>query len=403
MIKMVIRKEDLFKILYYMLWVIFNMAFFFLKQTELQYMVNTSSLYNDICLLVGVSLILLFFLTRTFTVKELIIYVCVAILIGTSLVTLHDKYLMVALGFILLGRTIDAEELVRVDIAVKIFVLGTVLFMCFIGYLPNYTKLINGSYKQGFGFSHPNGLAGITFIILLEWMYIRYKKIKIWEYVLIIVFASAVWNVAASRTNAYTFILIFVCLILSKVFPKLFKSKIVINFLALLPLIITIVSFGLIRLYEKGNAYVLAINEILTRRITQASLLLDRYGVSMFGQYVNTRGTRSVDYSSDALFSVDMLYIAVPIKYGVFILALLVIGYFFFIKRSAAKGNYKLVLMATYFIIMGFAETYLYRLQYNFTLALLLTYVNERSYLKGVTVGERKKQYKKELHVSDGL
>ena len=119
MIKMVIRKEDLFKILYYMLWVIFNMAFFFLKQTELQYMVNTSSLYNDICLLVGVSLILLFFLTRTFTVKELIIYVCVAILIGTSLVTLHDKYLMVALGFILLGRTIDAEELVRVDIAVK--------------------------------------------------------------------------------------------------------------------------------------------------------------------------------------------------------------------------------------------------------------------------------------------
>jgi hypothetical protein len=303
----------------------------------------------------------------------------------------------------LLGRTIDAEELVRVDIAVKIFVLGTVLFMCFIGYLPNYTKLINGSYKQGFGFSHPNGLAGITFIILLEWMYIRYKKIKIWEYVLIIVFASAVWNVAASRTNAYTFILIFVCLILSKVFPKLFKSKIVINFLALLPLIITIVSFGLIRLYEKGNAYVLAINEILTRRITHASLLLDRYGVSMFGQYVNTRGTRSVDYSSDALFSVDMLYIAVPIKYGVFILALLVIGYFFFIKRSAAKGNYKLVLMATYFIIMGFAETYLYRLQYNFTLALLLTYVNERSYLKGVTVGERKKQYKKELHVSDGL
>ena len=388
MIKMVIRKKDLYRIFYYMLWIIFNTAFFFLKQTELQYMVNTSGLYDNISLFVGISLIFLFLLTRTFTIKELMIYVSVAILIGASLITLHDKYLMVALGFILLGRTVDAEELVKVDIKIKIFVLVTVLFLCFIGYLPNYTKLINGSYKQGLGFSHPNGLAGTVFIILLEWMYIRYKKIKIWEYAIIIVLACMVWNVAASRTNAFTFILVFLCLILSKIFPNLFKNKTIINFLALLPLIITGISFGLIRLYERGNIYVLALNEVLTRRITQASLLLNRYGISLFGQFVNTRGTRSADYSADALFSVDMSYIAVPIRYGVFILALLVIGYFFFIKKSAAKGNYKLVLMATYFIVLGFAETYLYRVQYNFTLALLLIYVNERRKLKGETFSE---------------
>lgn len=389
--KMVVRKKDLYKILYYILWVIFNVAFFFLKQTELQYMTNTSNLYQDISLLVGISLIFLFLLTRTFTVKELVVYGCVVIFIGASLLTLHDKYLVVALGFILLGRMIDAEELVRVDFAVKIFVLVTVLSLCFLGYLPNFTKLINGAYKQGLGFSHPNGLACIVFVILLEWMYIRYNKLKILDYVFIITIVSLVWHVAASRTNAYTFFLIFVCIILSKIFPSIFKNRLVVNILAILPSIIAVLSFELIHLYEKGNTIVLVLNEILTRRITQASLLLNRYGISLFGQFVNIRGTRSVDYSSDALFSVDMTYITVPIRYGIVILALLLIGYYFFIKKSAENGNYKLVLAAMYFVILGFAETYLYRLQYNFTLVLLLMYINNKNNLKGETFSEGSK------------
>lgn len=383
MIKMVIQKKDLFKILYYTLWIIFNTSFFFLKQTELQYIVDTSNLYQNISLLVGISLFLLFLLKRKFTLRELIIYVFVGIFVGASLITLHDRYLIVALGFILLGRTIDVEELVSVDFSVKIFVLITVLSLCMVGYLPNYTNLINGSYKQALGFSHPNGLAGIVFVILLEWMFIRYKEMKKWEYFLILVVAYAVWNVAASRTSAFTFILIFACMIISKIFPQLFKNRFVINFLAVLPTLITAFSFLLIRMYEKGNIYVLVLNEILTRRITQASLLLNKYGISWFGQFVNVRGTRSVDYSADALFNVDMSYIAIPIRYGVVVLGLLLIGYFLFIKRSSIKGDYKLVLMATYFVVLGFAETYLYRLQYNVTLVLLLIYINERKYLKG--------------------
>ena len=143
MIKMVIQKKDLFKILYYTLWIIFNTSFFFLRQTELQYIVDTSNLYQNISLLVGISLFLLFLLKRKFTLRELIIYVFVGIFVGASLITLHDRYLIVALGFILLGRTINVEELVRVDFSVKIFVLITVLSLCMVGYLPNYTNLIN--------------------------------------------------------------------------------------------------------------------------------------------------------------------------------------------------------------------------------------------------------------------
>ena len=101
-----------------MLWVIFNTAFFFLEQTELQYMFNTSRLYQNISLFVGISLIFLFLLTKSFKIREVIIYTCVALLIIVSMLLLHDKYLMVALGFILLGRMVDAEDLVKIDISV---------------------------------------------------------------------------------------------------------------------------------------------------------------------------------------------------------------------------------------------------------------------------------------------
>jgi hypothetical protein len=108
--------------------------------------------------------------------------------------------------------------------------------------------------------------------------------------------------------------------------------------------------------------------------------LIDKYGVSLFGQFINVRGTRSVDYSSDALFSVDMSYVVIPIRYGVVIFALLLVGYFV-LTRRACSINKALVPAIFYYVILGFAETYFYRIQYNFTLMYLLVYF-------GVTASE---------------
>lgn len=390
--KVVIKKRDSYPLIYYLLWMVYNIAFFLCQQTELQYMYDTSSLYQSVSLVVGASLIFLFLITGKFNMRELIIYCVVAAIIGVCLITLHDKYLIVALGFVLLGRKIDTDQLVRVDLVTKLFVLISVLSMCFLGFIQNYSRYINGSYKQALGFSHPNMLSNIVFIILLEWMYIRYNKLKVWEYVLILVLAGVVWKIAASRTSAYTFIAIYICMVISKIFPKLLQNTVIVNLLALLPTLITVISFYLIKLYDKGNLFAIALNEIMTKRIKQASIMLNQYGLSMFGQFINTRGTRALEYSTNAVYNVDMSYIAIPVRYGIFVLLLLLIGYFLFIKKTAKVKNNKLLLVTIYFVVLGFAETYFYRIQYNFTMAFLLMYaMNDKGQSRGYICDENKK------------
>ena len=379
--KIVIKKGKEYLIVYYLLWVIYSFMFFLCQQTELQFMYNTSSLYQYISLVVGGMLLFLFLLTTKISkLKNLVIYGSVTLILGLSLLILHDKYLIVMFGFILLGRKVDPDQLIKVDLATKICVLSTVLFMWWIGFIPNYSSYINGAYKQALGFSHPNMLANVVYIVLLEWMYIHYNKMKIWEHAMILMFAGVVWNVAASRTSAYTFIIIYVCMIISKFLPNIFQKGIVVNLFALLPMLLTVVSFYLIRLYNNGNAFAIAINEITTRRLKQASIMLNQYGVSMFGQFVDTRGSRSLNYDANAVFNVDMAYIAIPVRYGIFILLLILLGYFFFIKKTAKNKNNKLLLFTVYFIILGFAETYFYRIQYNVTIAFLLIYVINLNY-----------------------
>ena len=270
-----------------------------------------------------------------------------------------------------------------------------VLCMCYFGLIQNYSSYINGSYKQALGFSHPNVLSNIVFVILLEWMYIRYNKMKVWEYTLILLAAGWVWSVAASRTSAYTFIGIYICMIISRIWSNFFQKKIVVNFCALLPAILTAVSFYLIRLYDRGNGFAVALNEVMTRRIKQASIMLGQYGVSLFGQFVSARGTRATESLScdlNEIFNVDMSYVALPIRYGVFVLALLIIGYYFFIKKAAEKKNNKLFLITVYFIVLGFSETCFYRIQYNFTIAFLLLYImDNKRQLRGHLCDENKK------------
>jgi hypothetical protein len=325
----------------------------------------------------------MFLIKSKFKRNQFLIYVIIISAVAVTVIMIKDKYILMALGFLLTAREINIKELLKLDVFVKIVTVIMVISLCKAGIFPNFTKVINGAYKEALGFSHPNVLTAIVLSILVEWIYLKYDTLRIKDYILVLLSVLWVWNVAASRSSVYSFVLYFLFVIFSKKHAHIYENKLFITIISLLSSVIAVLSFILLKLYNKGNSVVYLINEILTRRIYQASKLIDKYGVSLFGQFINVRGTRSVDYSSDALFSVDMSYIVIPIRYGLVIFVLLLVGYFI-LTRKASSINKALVPAILYYVILGFAETYFYRIQYNFTLMYLFVYV-------GVTVSESKK------------
>ncbi|WP_302579574.1 hypothetical protein [Clostridium saudiense] len=373
-----IKKSELYTKCYYILWAIFCISFFVLQQSEINYMYNVTNLYQNISIIVGCSLYLLFLAFGNFKPKQLIVYACVTVIVIVSIYILNDKYIFVALGFILLASKIDIEKFVKFDLKIKLFSLVLIISLCKLGVINNYTREINGAFKQGLGFSHPNFLTALVMIILIEWFYIRYHKLKLFDYIGIAICIVIIWNIAASRTSVLTFLVIYLMVIITKAFPNIFEINILKLIISILPIIGVVISFTMVYLYGKGVPFALSINTVVTGRLKLAYNLLNKYGISLFGQFINVYGTRSVNYTSDSLFNVDMSYVLIPIRYGVCILALLIIGYYFLSKFAINKKNNMFVLAIIYFVVLGLAESYFYRIQYNFTMVFLLAYVGEK-------------------------
>lgn len=373
-----IRDQDATVRLFYLLWIIYNLMFFYFRQTELFYRFDTEWIYKLTSLGVTAVLFLMILLKRTYPYKQFLVYAVIGAGLVLAVLMMRDKYLMVATGFILMAPEIDFKSFLRMDLKLKLWIFITVILMSKLGLIANFSSVINGTRKQALGFSHPNVMAGVFIVILLEYLYLRYERLQWTDHVLVV--AGILWinYIAASRSNLYTFIVIYILLIVSRRFPDFFCRKGVIRFIALMPVIFTGISFLLVRLYEAGNAFALKLNAVLTNRLMAASVMLADHGLSPFGQIVNTRGTRSVEVADDAVFSVDMSYIRMPIVYGIFITILILVGYYFFVCKAGERKNVKLMLSILFFVLLGFGESYFFRMQFNFTLPFVLMYINEK-------------------------
>ncbi|MCC8088633.1 MAG: hypothetical protein LIO79_05140 [Rikenellaceae bacterium] len=339
-------------------------------------MYDLNDIYQGICYLVFLGLAFLLLYQGKYSLKQFAVYVCVGCLLLLSIFYLRDAYLLVLLCFILNGANINLNDLVKFDLKIRIFLIAFIVSLSLMGVIDNYSAVINGVYKQALGFSHPNVLAAMVFVALIEWIYLRFYRLKWYDVVGMLVCCYIISQISAGRSSLYSFYIVFLLAIVLKIFPKILNSKVFKYLCSSLTVICTVICFWLVKLYELGNSYALILNEILTRRLLQAYRLLDAYGVSVIGQQVSTHGTRNSASSSAEYFSVDMSYIYIPIKYGVIILVLLCIGYFFYTKKVIEEKNVPLLISIIFFIVLGLTESYFYRVSYNYTLVAILSYLS---------------------------
>lgn len=364
---------------FYSLWTILTVTFFVFVQSELTYMYPVADFYYNLSNIIAVCFFGLILSTQRYEKSEIIIYLIIGVIFGISTILFRDSYIFITCALIISGTKINIEQFVRYDIKLKALIIIFIILLCKIGYLNNYTAVINGNYKQALGFSHPNTLSALFITVLLEWIYIRYKNFNIFDFLGIVICVYWIYSVAASRSSIYTFVFTFLVMILLKIFPQINHSRIIRKLFNLLTVLSAILSFILIELYHRSTAIGITLDKILTHRIRNAYLLLREYGISLFGQTILVKGTREVEETVASLWSVDMAYITLAVKYGIFFLILLCVGYYIANKKAIINGDYNLVIVLMFFSLFGIGETYIFRIQYNFTLVILLAYIRNNT------------------------
>ena len=293
------------------------------------------------------------------------------VLIGIIYLNRSNRTFLVYMLFILAFKAVksDFRRLVRLDLKLKILLMLFVLLMCFLGIIDDYSCVWgSGLVKHAYGFYHPNTLGILFFAILVEWLYLRYKKMIIFEWVMVLAGTYLMYRIAASRTATYTFCVIYLLFIIAQKWPEFLKFKISKSLFVVLTPVFTILSWCALVLYINGNALAQAINTFTTQRLRYAANFYTEYGISIFGrdvEFVSSRAAQLQGISSEIL---DIAYIRGPILFGAVFTVLILLGYMILIKigldantdHSGIDGiNIGLAFFVIYYVILGLGENYL--------------------------------------------
>ena len=348
-------------------WGIYLISYTFLKQSELMYMYDTSRIFQYLKVILTVIFSIKMIFIDKYSRNKITLYFAIISLMFLNSILIDNNTLFFSTLIALSAGNIDFKRFIKFDIKARTLILLSIIGASLLGYLPNYTRLINGSVKQAFGFTHPNILCFYAITILLELMYLVKKN----SLKYIIVNCAAIYALTYfcfSKTSIYSFILIFMINIIIKNKEKLFNKKIARLLAITLPLVLTLLSVITIIGYGQGNEVSKKIDIATTERIRAGYRFYETYGIKLFGNKIETVGTRMALYTNQKINIFDMGYLRLLVNYGAITAAITIVLLCALQADIIRRKEYKLLLISTFFIITGFAENNVYNIIMNFTL-----------------------------------
>ena len=315
--------------------------------------ISSSSIFFDVLLFTAYALLFIKIIYKE-SIKNLIIY---AIIISLAIFAyIHSKmtdYLTLVL-IVIATKDIEIRKIIKFVFVFYVIALAIHI----IAYL--ITMFIDSSSIQvihrddikrySFFLGHPNSFAAILAWTNIMFLYLKYEKLKAWDYIVTILVALFIYFVPNSRTSAILLI-VFIAMIL------LFKKniKIIIKFGKISIPLIAIIMFGLFLAYNM-TPIIDKIDGILNARIKLALAIYENYGISLFGVYIPFGQELSTVYKYGLTqLTVDSAYYSLLFSYGVVNTLIFLIIY----TRLNFKKNFenKKILFLTIWSFYAVTET----------------------------------------------
>ncbi len=360
------------EIMFLALWTLYSVLFFIFSASEVPFDYDVSTFYKycswGIVLLQLVALLLTEKWDRNTFIK---LAIFLALMFVVELV-ITDRSLLIMILFIVLGQNIAIDKLMRYDIKLKIVLLIIIVGMSLLGIVENYSNDFYSGYKQAFGFGHPNTFTCFVLIILMEWLCLRYQKMRWFDWLGVIAGWAIIMAIGGGRASGYTFAVIFLLYWAATVIPKLFYTKISTILFALVTPFMAVLSFLMTYLYSEGNSIAVLLNTVLSNRFRYADLALSMYDIKLFGQEIEFTGTRAAEAANTSSFLVDNAYVHSALVWGGIVFVLIIILYSVLMVRLVKMKKIELALFCLFFVILGLGETYMLNVAYNISLICLL-------------------------------
>lgn len=353
--------------LYYVTYGIYVFGFIAIGETHLLNIPFTSMLYEVIRMFTAVSMLYLTAL-KFFTCpdkKYLAIKFCVLSVMSVLLLASYrHSEIQAFLTWLLLTVPAEEKSVKRIlDTAWIATIAGVVLavVLALLGVIPNVTTanpvaVLNG-IEMALGFWHPNTLGACGTLLLSLWLARRYQKLT-WYDVGGMTLLTAVFYVV---TGCKTIVLSVVFMLALTAAFKLGEKKTWMERLCkwcvrlLLPACIGL-SLFMGFFYDENSAVMALLNKALTGRFWLAFLFLEKYPITLLGQYVK------ID------IPLDNMYVRSLLESGVLVFVMVWGLWYIAMNKLFKQKRYGLTIACCVWVLYGLSEVCTYLVGFNFTM-----------------------------------
>lgn len=370
------RKEDIFLVG----WLFILVYYLIISGTKLVQIIPEPKAVKWIFVGLSLSLWLLKIIKDKYNTKIFVFIVSLCCILGLASVFSGKEILLVTIVFVIASKEVDLERFVRFDVFVRLSSILFIFLLTILNVLPSAVMNIDGVQKHTFGWLSANTFASNVVIVLLEFLYIKWKRIRLRDYAVVIGVLIFLYFYATARTSIFDFIFVLVWLVLvrkktdreqkgTRKIGAVIYSLTVVGCVAL--------SYILVFIYSLGNSLSTQIDRLFTHRLYFSLKYITKYGFSLFGQEVEHVSSVNAAETGSAYSGVDMSYFLIPIQYGILFFAFFII-YFSVILFCLYKYNrYREMMFVLFFLIAGITSNVVIQFYRNFTWLFIWIVIND--------------------------
>jgi len=343
---------------FYAVWVLYISAFSVIWCTTLSSKSPFSTFYKavEIAVLLMLALGLLF--SRITVDMALFLIVCAA----AGIACRNRDFLMMVL-WMAAARKLDFKRFIRVDAAVRCVCLIVIMAGFAFGLIPNRSGVFYHTYKESWGFRHPNVFAAYACVLLMELLMIAGRRLRGLEFILVVLAAAGVYKVTSSKTAVACLALFIFLIFLFRTAPRIMRSRPAALAFASVPPLMVSLGYLVTKIYIWKAPGARTIDRMLSRRPFLQSLFLRRYPVKLFGQNISAYQEKRV---------LDSALMRLLIQDGLIFTIIITAAYSLLIWHNIRQGEAMYAALAVCFVIYGFMEAHFLRAGINISLLLLL-------------------------------
>ncbi len=295
--------------------------------------IKSTSMFFDVLLFSAYILLFIKIIYKE-NIKRLIVY---AIIIFLALISYASSKMTDYLSLVLLvigAKGIDIKKIVKVCFSFYAITLGVHIIAYIITMLvdPASIEIVHRDEVERYSFflGHPNSFAAILAWTNIMYLYLRYDKLKIRDYILTILVALFIYFVPNSRTSA---ILLIVFIIMILMFKKNIRFIIKLGRFAIPVLAVTMIALFLV---YNMSPIIDKLDGILNARIKLGLAIYENYGTTLFGEYIPFGQELSSVYKYGLTkLTIDSAYYSLLFSYGIINTLVFL---FIYTKLSFKKG-----------------------------------------------------------------